>query len=130
MNFRIILTQFYINFSRQEHQIEVLYVCTTPEILRFNPIPPFIFPLQSLTKESLSIPSIVPFMIFQLSPAGITSDIEVGDDPFLYSNNFKIFYVPRKKYLLIPTLISKLKMILSCPLIILKYSRSLVRSIS
>ena len=26
MNFRINLTQFYINFSRQEHQIDVLYV--------------------------------------------------------------------------------------------------------
>ena len=26
MNFRIIVTQFYINFSRQEHQIDVLYV--------------------------------------------------------------------------------------------------------
>ena len=26
MNFRINLTQFYINFSRQEHQIEVLYI--------------------------------------------------------------------------------------------------------
>ena len=26
MNFRIILSQFYINFSRQEHQIDVLYV--------------------------------------------------------------------------------------------------------
>ena len=26
MNFRTNLTQFYINFSRQEHQIDVLYV--------------------------------------------------------------------------------------------------------
>jgi len=26
MNFRIILTQFDINFSRQDHQIDVLYV--------------------------------------------------------------------------------------------------------
>ena len=26
MNFRIILTQFYINFSRQDHQIDVLHV--------------------------------------------------------------------------------------------------------
>ena len=26
MNFRINLTQFYINISRQEHQIDVLYV--------------------------------------------------------------------------------------------------------
>ncbi len=26
MNFRIDLTRFYINFSRQEHQIDVLYV--------------------------------------------------------------------------------------------------------
>ena len=26
MNFRINLTPFYINFSRQEHQIDVLYV--------------------------------------------------------------------------------------------------------
>ena len=26
MRFGIILTQFYINFSRQEHQIDVLYV--------------------------------------------------------------------------------------------------------
>ena len=26
MNFRIILTQYYINFTKQEHQIDVLYV--------------------------------------------------------------------------------------------------------
>ena len=39
------MKQFYINFSRQEHQIDVLYVSINPEILRFNPIPPFIFPL-------------------------------------------------------------------------------------
>ena len=40
--FGIILTQFYINFSIQEHQIEIN--CSTPKILRFQPIPPFIFP--------------------------------------------------------------------------------------
>ena len=41
--FGIILTLFYFNFSRQEHQIGII-----PEILRFQPIPPFIFPVQSL----------------------------------------------------------------------------------
>ena len=30
MNFRINLTQFYINFSRQEHEIDVLYVGRGP----------------------------------------------------------------------------------------------------
>ena len=40
--FGIILTQFYVNFSRQEQNR------SKPEILRFHPIPPFIFPLQSL----------------------------------------------------------------------------------
>ena len=49
IRFGIILTQFLINFSRQEHQIDVLYIYhSKPEILRFQPIPPFIFPLQSL----------------------------------------------------------------------------------
>ena len=41
VRFDIILTPFYLNFSRQEHR-------STPEILRFQSIPPFIFPLQSL----------------------------------------------------------------------------------
>ena len=60
MNFRINLTESYINFSRQEnlHQIDVLYHymhCLTPEILRFHPIPPFHF--------SFSVPlsQILPF---------------------------------------------------------------------
>ena len=45
MNFRIHLTQFYINFWRQEHQRDDLLVDrSTPEILRFHPIPPLIFP--------------------------------------------------------------------------------------
>ena len=49
IDFRIILTQFYINFSRHEHQIDVLYASFNAcKILRFYPIPPFIFPLQSL----------------------------------------------------------------------------------
>ena len=52
IRFGIILTQFYINFSRHEHQIEVLFIYrSTPEILRFHPIPPFIFPLQSLSED-------------------------------------------------------------------------------
>ena len=43
-NFRIILTKFYVNFSRQEHQIDILYVSSyMPEILRFYPIFPVIF---------------------------------------------------------------------------------------
>ena len=45
MNFRIILTQFYVHL--QEHQMSYMYRSTL-EILRFHPIPPFIFPLQSL----------------------------------------------------------------------------------
>jgi len=36
MNFRIILTQFYINFSRHEHQIDVLYVYRS--MLRFDQV--------------------------------------------------------------------------------------------
>ena len=40
--FGIILTQFYVNFSRQEHKIDVLQV-----MLKTYPIPPFIFPLHS-----------------------------------------------------------------------------------
>ena len=43
ISFGIILSQFYIKLSRQEHQIE-----RYPEVLRFQPIPTFIFPLQSL----------------------------------------------------------------------------------
>ena len=46
IRFGIILTPFYIKFSRQEHQIDVYR--STPEILRFQPLPPFIFPLQFL----------------------------------------------------------------------------------
>ena len=42
MHFGIILTQFYINFSRQENQIELCNRSqSTPEIFRFKPIPPF-----------------------------------------------------------------------------------------
>jgi len=48
MIFCIILTQSYINFSRREHQKDVLHVS-----LRFHPIPPFIFPLQSLQKRAV-----------------------------------------------------------------------------
>jgi len=33
MNFRIILTQFYINFSRQEHQIKLSYIWVAIKIL-------------------------------------------------------------------------------------------------
>ena len=47
IRFGVILTQFHINFSRQKHQIDVLFV-PSAEILRFQSIPPFIFPLQSL----------------------------------------------------------------------------------
>ena len=40
----IILTQFYVNFSRY-----MFYMYhSTPEILMFQPIPPLLFPLQSL----------------------------------------------------------------------------------
>ena len=41
ISFGIILTQFYINFSRQEHQIELLFSYrswSTSEVLRFQPI--------------------------------------------------------------------------------------------
>jgi len=42
MNFGVNLIQFYINFSRQEHQIDVLYVSFSAcEILRFHSIYPF-----------------------------------------------------------------------------------------
>ena len=50
INFLINLTQFYINFSRKEHQIGV-FLCIVQR-LRFHPIPPFIFSLQSLYKET------------------------------------------------------------------------------
>ena len=46
-DFCINLTQFCINYSRQEHR----NICRTLmglDQLRFQPIPPFIFPLQSL----------------------------------------------------------------------------------
>ena len=45
IHFRIILTQFYINFSRQEHQIELLWVLSRSisKMLRFQPIPLFNF---------------------------------------------------------------------------------------
>ena len=42
---------FFEQITRQQHQIDVSYhhmYRSTPEILKFNPIPPFIFPLQSL----------------------------------------------------------------------------------
>ena len=48
MNFRINLTQFYINFSRQEHQIDVLYVPFNAWDSQVSSYTPFIFPLQSL----------------------------------------------------------------------------------
>ena len=45
-SFGIILTKFYINFSRQEHQRENSSRSgSTPKMLRFQPITPFIFPL-------------------------------------------------------------------------------------
>ena len=48
IGFGIIFRQFYINFSRQEHQIELLYVSiNSRDSHGFRPIPPFIFPLQS-----------------------------------------------------------------------------------
>ena len=51
MSFSIILTQFYVNFSRQEHHINGY--AGFDQLLRFSglvlyPLTPFIFPLQSL----------------------------------------------------------------------------------
>ena len=48
MNLRINLVQFYINFSRQEHQIEVLYVSFNAWGSQVSFFTPFTFPLQSL----------------------------------------------------------------------------------
>ena len=63
IDFRIILTQFYVNLSRQKHQIDVYMYRLAPEILRFHPIPPFIFPLQS------TVPLILyPLSFFLYSP--------------------------------------------------------------
>ena len=57
------LPQFNIHFSRQEHQIDVYMYRLAPEILRFHPIPPFIFPLQS------TVPLILyPLSFFLYSP--------------------------------------------------------------
>ena len=47
IRFGIIVTQFHVNFSRQEHQNSYMSQ-STPELLKFYPTPPFIFPLQSL----------------------------------------------------------------------------------
>ena len=46
--FSYILTQFYINFSRQEHQIDVLYVSFNAWDSQVSSYTPSIFPLQSL----------------------------------------------------------------------------------
>ena len=43
MNFCIILTQFYINFSRQEHQIDVLYVSFNVWVSQVSSYTPFHF---------------------------------------------------------------------------------------
>ena len=42
----ITLTQFYINFSRQEHQIELIKGRGRDQLLKRldQPLPPFIFP--------------------------------------------------------------------------------------
>ena len=48
-NFCINVTQFYINFSRQEHQIYNFHgLRSRAKVISFQPIPSFIFPLQSL----------------------------------------------------------------------------------
>ena len=44
MNFRINLTQFYVNFTRQEHQIDVLYVLINAWDSQVSSFPPFDFP--------------------------------------------------------------------------------------
>ena len=48
IRFGIILTQYYINFSRQEHQIDVLYVSFNALDSQVSSYTPFSFPLQSL----------------------------------------------------------------------------------
>ena len=45
IRFGINSTQSYVNFSRQEHQIDDFRYRSTPGILRFQPISPFMFPL-------------------------------------------------------------------------------------
>ena len=56
IRFGIILTQFYINFSRQEHQIDVLYVTFKPrdsQVLVYTPIH-FSFTVPLIEKTFLS----------------------------------------------------------------------------
>ena len=53
MNFRINLTQFYFNFSRQKHQIDVLYVSFNTRDSQVSSCTPFYFsftvPLRKLS---------------------------------------------------------------------------------
>ena len=61
MKFRINLTQFYINFSRQEHQIDILYVSFNSwdsQVSSYTPIPfSFTVPLLNfLPKEVEFLP--------------------------------------------------------------------------
>ena len=46
-------TFFFINFSDRNLRSNAYSSLSTPKVLRFQPIPPFIFPLQSL-KEDIS----------------------------------------------------------------------------
>ena len=59
MNFCINLTQFYINFSRQEHQIEVLYVSFNAWDSQVSSYTPFNFsftvPLSYITLDNIDL---------------------------------------------------------------------------
>ena len=66
MDFCINLTQFYINFSRQKHQLHqlyVLYVTLTPEILRPFILHPFYFSFTVPLKMKLHISYTIPLKL-------------------------------------------------------------------
>ena len=71
MNFRINLTQFYINFSRQEHQIAVLYVLFNAWDSQVSFYTPFHF--------SFTVPLIYPLSFFFYSPCNEVQKIKTRE---------------------------------------------------
>ena len=55
VHFCINLTQFYINFLRPEHQVELYGSRSTPKMLRFQPIPSFSFMLSIVSLMSIDL---------------------------------------------------------------------------
>ena len=72
MNFRIILTQFYTNFSRQEHQIKLSWVAYTPFHFSFTvPLTLYLFVQVEMLQDKVGEKDVIIKTSYTLETLGI-----------------------------------------------------------